>query len=266
MNDSNKEIHQLVEPGIPIIGEAAGGAISSVIGYIFAGIPGAAIGGASGALVADIFSRYGKDIHLKHLSPRERIRIGATAFFAMERIKNNIEHGIEVRNDGFFTKDKISNRSSADEILEGTLLASQRDHEELKIRYLGNLYGNIAFNSNIDRFQANFLLRLSSNLSYCQLCLLSLFYQKQKFQFSDKNAKDYYKNCDQNQISLYYEIEDLMSKNLMHATFFAGHRLVTLSKMELSKTGNAIFTLMNLEEIPMAELEKIAIILNNPIC
>ncbi|MFA4849827.1 MAG: hypothetical protein WC626_08890 [Methanoregula sp.] len=262
MNDKKKDLYLLIDPGIPIIGQATGGVISSVVGFIFAGLPGAAVGGAGGAIVADLFSRYGKEIHQKYLSPRERIRVGATAFFAMEKIKNNIEDGKQVRNDDFFTKDVISDRSSADEILEGTLLASQREHEELKLRYLGNLCGNVAFIPDIDKYQANFLLRLSQNLSYRQLCLLSLFYQKHSFQFSEKNARGLYKNLDQNQISLYYEVEDLMTKNLIGCSSFLGQRFVILPKMELSKTGEALFSLMNLHQIPMKDLERIVATLN----
>lgn len=264
MTDPKKDLHLLVDPGIPIIGQATGGAIASVVGFIFAGVPGAAAGGAGGAIVADLFSRYGKEIYQKYLSPRERIRIGATAFFAMKKIKNNIEGGKQVRNDNFFTKD-VTDRSSADEILDGILLASQREHEELKLKYLGNLYGNIAFFSEIDKYQANFLLRLSQNLSFRQFCLLAIFYHKQNFQFSNKNVKEFYKDLDENQISLYYEIEDLMTKNLMHSTTFLGQRFVILSSMGLSKTGKAIFSLMNLDQIPIENLERIAVTLNKNI-
>ncbi len=57
------------------------------------------------------------------------------------------------------------------------ILAAQRGAEEKKVRFYGNLLANLAFEQDVDRSKSNFLLRLGEQLSYRQLCLLSLFAQ-----------------------------------------------------------------------------------------
>jgi hypothetical protein len=110
------------------------------------------------------------------LGHREEVRVGAAISFASAKINEKLENGERLRDDGFFT-DEHDNRSTAKEVFEGVVLAAQREAEEKKVRLYGNLLANLAFESGIDRSQANFLLRLGEDLSYRQLCLLSLFAQ-----------------------------------------------------------------------------------------
>src|ERR1051326_659774 len=70
----------------------------------------------------------------------------------------------------------FTGRSTAEEIAEAVLVAAERDHEERKLRYYGNLLANLAFSDGIDRAEANLLTRLAQGLSYAQLCLLSIFW------------------------------------------------------------------------------------------
>ena len=49
----------------------------------------------------------------------------------------------------------FNDRSFADEIIEGVLLAAQREYQEKKLPLYGNLLTNIAFRSDIDRVTAN---------------------------------------------------------------------------------------------------------------
>jgi hypothetical protein len=46
------------------------------------------------------------------------------------------------------------------------LLAAQREHEERKLRFMGNLIANLAFHPEIDRGYANYLIRLAEKLSF----------------------------------------------------------------------------------------------------
>jgi len=64
------------------------------------------------------------------------------------------------------------------ELLEGVLLAAQREYEERKVRCYGNLYANIAFEPAIDSVTANSLLREADDLSYMQIQLLALVARK----------------------------------------------------------------------------------------
>ena len=154
--DDSRSIHQLVEPGLPIIGNATGATIGTTIGFIIGGFPGLHLDLQVGRSSLNIFSRAGTEIFKKYLGNRERIKIGAVSFFAMNRIEENFKQNCILRSDDFFQKDSISDRSPADEIFEGVLLAAQKEHEELKIKYLGNLYGNLGFSYYVDRVRQIF--------------------------------------------------------------------------------------------------------------
>lgn len=89
---------------------------------------------------------------------------------AKEKIKSNFEENKILRHDDFFSE--LDNRTSAEEILEGTLLVAQKEYEERKIKYIANLYANIAFDENISREIADRLIKISSELTYRQLMIL----------------------------------------------------------------------------------------------
>lgn len=154
--------------------EVAGGVAGAAIGVMAAGPVGGLIGGGVGPIVAYALKKLGNEIHRRLLSPREQQRIGGVIAYAVQRIKEKLDAGEQVRSDGFFASDANS-RAPAEEIYEGIILAAQREHEEKKLPFMGNLMANLAFHPEIDRGYANFLVRLAENLSYRQLCLLFVF-------------------------------------------------------------------------------------------
>jgi hypothetical protein len=125
-----------------------------------------AIGTATGGLLADIATRM--------LSQREKARVGATAQYAFEQIQRNLDAGQTIRRDTF-TSGSPDGRAPFEEILEGVLIKAQREHEEKKIRYLGQFLGNIAFDANCSSGQANYLLSLLERLTYQQLVMIRTF-------------------------------------------------------------------------------------------
>jgi hypothetical protein len=66
-----------------------------------------------------------------------------------------------------------TDRSSAEELLEGVILAAQRESQERKVRFYGYLYSNLVFDPTVDRAHGNYLIRLLDRLSYRQVCLLA---------------------------------------------------------------------------------------------
>ena len=109
----------------------------------------------------------------------------------MLRVEQNQRASLELRVDGFLDTDE-SGRSSAEEICEAVIRAAQREYEEKKIFFQGNLLGNIPFHPEVDSSQANLLVRLASELSYQQYCLLSLFMRPKEFDyvFNDSLSDD----------------------------------------------------------------------------
>ncbi len=159
------KVKSLISAGSEIAGPAAGAAI----GFLVGGPAGAALGGSLGVLIPKGLS----DITDRILSTREKIRVGATAAFALTKIKSRLDSGDKLRNDGFF-EDKGKGKTDAEEIFEGVLLKAKNEHEENKTKILGNIFANIAFLPAFSTGEANHLLHIAEALTYRQMCLLSL--------------------------------------------------------------------------------------------
>lgn len=171
--EGSKNARELIEFGAEIVGAAAGG----VIGF-FAGGPGGAVGGAVAGPLLTKGLEIASDFALRSLSRRERIRAGAGLGFAYANIKNRLARGETPRDDGFFEGDR-TRRPASDEILEGTLHKCMSEHEERKLKYIGNIYANVAFMPQVSAYNANWLLQMVSGLTYRQLCILALVHRKE---------------------------------------------------------------------------------------
>ncbi|MBE9234376.1 hypothetical protein IQ231_22710, partial [Cuspidothrix issatschenkoi LEGE 03284] len=98
--------------------------------------------------------------------------------------KQHISDGKEPRKDGFF-ESKIDNKSKAEEIFEGILIKSQLQYEEKKIRILSNIFANAAFREDISVEELHHLIRIVDELTYRELCILSLITRKNTFDESN---------------------------------------------------------------------------------
>jgi hypothetical protein len=170
--EQEEKVKDIVETGTDI----ASATTAAAIGLLIGGPPGAIVGAAAGPAATRTLRGLAVEFRERVLGHREEVRVGATISFASAKIKEKLESGEWPRQDDFFT-DAEDNRSTAKEVFEGVVLAAQREAEEKKVRLYGNLLANLAFTQDVDRSQANFLIRLGEDLSYRQLCLLSLFAQ-----------------------------------------------------------------------------------------
>lgn len=164
------DLADLIEVGTDIAGAAAGAAL----GLATAGAGGAILGAAAGPGLAYPLRRIASEVRSRFLSRREQVRIGAALAYAVEETDRRLGLGQQPRADGFFSDEDSQGRTTAEEIVEATLLAAQREHEERKIRYQGRLLAGIAFDATIGRTEANQLVRIAEDLSYTQLLLLQL--------------------------------------------------------------------------------------------
>jgi hypothetical protein len=112
------------------------------------------------------------EVSSRHLSDREKVRIGAAVAFAVEHMREYLDEGHSVRDDDFFFAE--SGRSAGEEVAEAVLIAAQREHEEAKCRHMGYLLATIAFHDEIDRYLANWLVRTATELSWAQYVLLAI--------------------------------------------------------------------------------------------
>lgn len=152
-----------------IAGEAAGAAVSAGIGMSVAGPVGAIVGASIGAVISSISA----DFFSRLLSQKEKERIDQVNKVAVAKIKENEKAGKILRGEEFFSN-ATNDRSTAEEIYEGVLIAAQKEYEEKKILLLGRLYANIAFDSSITRPIANALIKEASDLTYQQLKIIKV--------------------------------------------------------------------------------------------
>ncbi|MCK4351797.1 hypothetical protein KAW65_00125 [candidate division WOR-3 bacterium] len=256
-NNKSESIDDLVTVGSDI----AGGVAGASVGFFTAGPGGAVLGGISGPLLAHTFRRLAKEIKHRFLGKREEVRIGATIAFAAEKIQENIANGQQVRQDDFF-REQLNERASAEEILEGVLLAAQREHQEKKLQFYGNLVANISFHPEIDRAQANLLIRLGEDISYRQMCLLALFAHKGKFGLRQEDYRGT-GNIDATIGVLLQEIYNLYSRGMVNCSGEAllGLKDVRPAKMNVQGAGATLYNLMELWKVSAQELNRLTTLL-----
>ena len=100
-------------------------------------------------------------------SQRQSKRITDVTEFALNEIRQRLEDGEKLRDDGFF--DKTIDRSDAEEVFEDVLLKARDEPQEKKIPYISSLFENGCFNASIDSGTLHFLCKESENLTYRQL-------------------------------------------------------------------------------------------------
>ena len=166
--EKNKGIIQLINNS----GEIASSVVVGVAVGFLSGDPIIGIvSGVSSKTLELTFRWIGNELSDRMIGPREKVRAGAVTAFAMADIRDRLESGENLRDDGFFNK-KDASRSDAGEILESVVLKAQSEPEEKKIQYMGYLYSNIAFNSQIDVHTAHKFVNIAEGLTYRQLCII----------------------------------------------------------------------------------------------
>jgi hypothetical protein len=162
------EATELIELGSELSGIAAATAVGGLVG--------GPIGAAAGALGAPVLKQALRstltELASRHLGNREKSRVGAVVGVAVETVDRNLRDGKSPRSDWWGA---AANSQGARELIEGVLVAAQREHEESEIRLMGKLLGNLLFETRIDRDYANQLIRMAERLSYRQIVLLALF-------------------------------------------------------------------------------------------
>jgi hypothetical protein len=249
----DRKAERLIKTGI----EAAGGAAGAAAGSLLGGPLGAALGGATGEAVTRVLA----DIYDRAVSPRERIRMGTAACYAIARIKERQDAGEAPRQDGFFDFD--TSRSDADEIFEGCLLKSKNSHEERKAKYCGEFFASVAFDENVSRTQANYWLSIIDRLTYCQLCLLSLFSRDSVPALHDSRYAGM--SVSWETISIVSELLEMNRLGLVDQFGSDGTRNILLdglpdiilAQVRANNVGKRLASLMRLDTIPGEDIEEL---------
>lgn len=246
--NNQSALQSFIKEGLIVTGEASSAGTGALIGCLVGGIPGACIGGALTPVLTSVFQHVADEFSTRFLGKREKARLGAVFYYSIEKINQNIEKGLKVREDFEYPKKSIG-RNFSEEVLEGILLAAQRDHEEKKLPYYGNLIANLAFHPEIDRAQANLLIRIGRDLSYQQLCLLRVLAQRDDYDLSERPAGEILSESGCNGAALFQELYDLNSRKIIGGEEFMGQFFLKPRTTGLSRIGKTIYSLMELDKI-----------------
>ncbi|MEA2526822.1 MAG: hypothetical protein QOF73_4049 [Thermomicrobiales bacterium] len=251
-----------------IAAEVGGRSAGAVIGFQVGGVEGAIAGATSGSIATRTLRATAVEFVSRTLSKREMQRAATAWGHAVRRIEERQKAGERPREDGFFDDD-LTERAAAKEIAEGLLIAAQRQHEERKLRYLGNLYANLVFSPILDRGSANAVLRQAEELSYRQFCVLAISAKRQRLGSMGEhrlripwNQLLMSKATPINTLTVLDEIMDMQRRSLVEISEVAhGHisNVITVQKL-----GGTLFDLLELEGIERSHLAEIEALIDLP--
>lgn len=139
------------------------------------------------------------------------------------------------------------------------LLRSQQEPEEKKIRYMGYLLANVAFDPQISPAMAHQIVKAAEQLTYRQLCILKLAVVKGAFGL---RAIDYrgQGSFPKELYQLLYECLDLYHRGFVNfgSEVAFGPTDIAPGKITIQGLGADVYNLMRLSSIPDTDLASIA--------
>jgi hypothetical protein len=253
----------LIDLGADMVGSLAG----SAAGFLLAGPPGAFAGAAGGPVLKYTLKELAGEFLSRSLGRREKKRVGAVLLFAADKVREKLGQGQAVRDDGFLQR-QSDGRTPAEEVVEGVILAAQRDHEEKKLRFYGNLIASLAFARDVDRGYANLLVRTAQQLSYRQLCLMDLAGLMQltggQLPLRQENYRNALQAVTPAAIPVLFEAYDLYTRGLVNCGNDAllGVADVVPAKLRLQGPGAVMFNLMELRFIDSEDVNPLVAVLS----
>ncbi|MFF2907552.1 hypothetical protein [Paenibacillus sp. NPDC057934] len=229
------------------------------------------LGEISGTVLENFLADYSDRV----LSTKEKEKVGAAFLHAAEKIKSRLDNNERLRTDDYFFANNENYRSSSEEALEGILIKSRFEHEDKKIKHLGYIYANAVFD-NYSISEINFYIKLAEQLTYRQICLLSLLFSK------EENLSNEGRNYHSKEIAtVLQEINGLYQQGLVQMLIpdpeeegFANGGVFKVTsegnfhpisswdeiipnKIILTRLGRTIYSIMSLEEISGGEIYKL---------
>ena len=241
---------ELIENGADYVGSAASAGVGAAIGGALAGMPGIVLGSLAGTAVEKAFQAIGAEISSRALSQSETRKVETVYTLAKEFIAENLNNNKKLREDDFFDE-KINGRSSAEEILEGTLQVAQREYEERKLKCLAKLYANIAFSTDITAPTASYLIKLAEKMTYRQIIILHCVAIAKYSPIPIPLRKEAYKSVSGlTNVAIASEIFDLYrSSVLMSSAVILDSAGINPSTLSIGGYGAHLFNLMELNNI-----------------
>ncbi|SFJ60270.1 hypothetical protein TPDSL_36530 [Terrisporobacter petrolearius] len=205
-----------------------------------------------------LYENFINDIYENTYTSKERKKILITIYYSLEMIKENIDNNNFIREKDFF-EENLNNQSLAEEIMDGILISSKNEHEESKLKYYGYLLGNIMFKNDLDIDECNRLIKLSRQLTYCQIKLINMYVISQTIQIPILQREDYTKLGirDYKLLGILQDTLDMIQKSILNGSGKLVLDLVQInpSKIKVQGVGTLLYNCMSLNKMPYDELE-----------
>ncbi len=161
------------------IGDKAVSILGAGIGAV-AGMAGGPGGIIAGSVLGAAFTETLRDVARRMLSNKEQLRVDNASTYIAEGIIAKWDAGEIVRQDDFF-QGSANFTSDGAELLEGILLRCKEQYQERKVRFISNIFKNVAFSERISSQTAYQTLSLAEELTYQKFCMLSYYGRKEAF-------------------------------------------------------------------------------------
>lgn len=208
--------------------------------------------------IEKLYESFINDIYDNIYTSKEIKKILITLNYSLEIIKENLDNNNLIREDIFFVED-INNQCLVEEITNGIVISSRNEHEESKLKYYGYLLGNIMFKDNLDRDECNRLIKLSRQLTYCQIKLLNMYVISQTIQIPILQREDYTKLGirDYKLLGMLQDTLDMIQKSILNGSGKLVLDVVQInpSKIKVQGVGTLLYNCMSLNKMPYDELE-----------
>lgn len=205
-----------------------------------------------------LYENFINDIYENIYTSKERKKILITLYYSLEMIKENLDNNNLIRGEDFF-EENLNNQSLAEEIMDGILISSKNEHEESKLKYYGYLLGNIMFKNDLDIDECNRLIKLSRQLTYCQIKLINMYVISQTIQIPILQREDYTKLGirDYKLLGILQDTLDMIQKSILNGSGKLVLDLVQInpSKIKVQGVGTLLYNCMSLNKMPYDELE-----------
>lgn len=211
--------------------------------------------------IENLYESFINDIYENiYYTSKESKRILTALYYSLEIIKENLNKNNLLRKDGFFIEN-VNDQCLVEEMMNGIVISSRSEHEESKLKYYGYLLGNIMFKDNLDRDECNRLIKLSRQLTYCQIKLINMYTISQTIQIPILQREDYTKLGIKNYklLGILQDTLDMIQKSILNGSGKLVLDVVQInpSNIKVQGIGTLLYNCMSLNKMPYDELEDI---------
>lgn len=215
--------------------------------------------------IENLYKSFINDTYENIYTSKESKRILTALYYSLEMIQENLNKNLDMQ-DGFFIEDE-NGQYLAEELINGIVISSRNEYEDSKLKYYGYLLGNIMFKDNLDRDECNRLIKLSRQLTYCQIKLINMYVISQTIQVPILQREDYTKVGIGNYklLGILQDTLDMIQKSILNGSGKLVLDVVQInpSKIKVQGLGTLLYNYMSLSKMPYDELEDILNLLSN---